>query len=366
MFLELFLDQIQFDHVYIEIDMNNSKQSSQEKSAPQKAQLLSGMWKSRKPYKHSSQHYRKVSSVRKNIYNRLLETATTSTGGLSLVASSSAVATNNASPSPINNDEILVPESDVPTEHLNDENITNATAATSSASMLLGSSIFGDDEASSTTTEFDDPSDPVADDSEDDGEKLVSEFLGIENLKRWALSHRVTHRAVNDLLEILTDIGVKHLPKDSRTFLRTPQGTAISKPMGKGQYWHYGLKNCLSNQFSDLNQSLEVQLTFNVDGLPLHRSSKKEFWPILCNIHNMPRIQPMVIGIYCGEGKPPTADVLLNDFVDEMDYCLKNGININGFELAVKIRCFVCDTPARAFMKGTHHVFFCVEIIIYI
>lgn len=345
------LDQFQFDthrfRSYIKMSNQNSRDS--EKSASQKKNTLSVMWKQRKPYKHSTQHYRKVNN-RKNVYKKLIETAT-SASELSLAASSSVTTTNNPSQS----EEILVPESNTPTEHyLKDYNIANnATAATSSASMLMEYSAFGDDE-SSTTTDFD-PEDSGDDDDghDNDGKKLISEFSCIENLKNWALNYRITHRAVNDLLKILTDFGIQYLPKDSRTFLRTPQGTANTiKPMGDGQYWHYGLKNCLSNQFSDLNQSMEIQLTFNVDGLPIHRSSKKAFWPILCNIHNMPKIQPMVIGIYYGDTKPLTADEFLNDFVDEMDYCLKNGININGHELAVKIRCFVCDTPARAFMKG--------------
>lgn len=102
---------------------------------------------------------------------------------------------------------------------------------------------------------------------------------------------------------------------------------------------------------------MEIDLTFNIDGLPLHKSSKFEFWPILFNIHNMPNINPMVIGIYCGDTKPPTADEFLNEFVEEMDYFLKNGLVINGYEMAIRVRCFVCDTPARAFVKGMHRVY---------
>lgn len=196
---------------------------------------------------------------------------------------------------------------------------------------------------------------PVTSDDDDDAENSINEFPSIELLKQWALSHQISHRAVNDLLKILTDAGIKYLPKDSRTFLRTPKGTANIKPMGRGQYWHYGLQKCLLNQFSQLSHSLEIDLTFNIDGLPLHKSSKFEFWPILFNIHNMPNINPMVIGIYCGDTKPPTADEFLNEFVEEMDYLLKNGLVINGYELAIRMRCFVCDTPARAFVKGMHY-----------
>lgn len=41
-----------------------------------------------------------------------------------------------------------------------------------------------------------------------------------------------------------------------------------------------------------------------------------------------------------------------NQFVEEMNALHDEGIEINGQIIAVTIRAFVCDTPARAFVKG--------------
>lgn len=66
----------------------------------------------------------------------------------------------------------------------------------------------------------------------------------------------------------------------------------------------------------------------------------------------MPEIQPMIIAIWCGIEKPKNLNEFLRPFVTELNEILRNGININGYSLTVSVHCFVCDTPARAFIKG--------------
>lgn len=97
-----------------------------------------------------------------------------------------------------------------------------------------------------------------------------------------------------------------------------------------------------------------IHLNFNFDGLPIHKSSKQEFWPILCNIFEIPEQDPFIIGIYYGSGKPKDLDDYLKDFVAEMLLILENGIHIEQLQKTIKIniRCFICDSPARAFIKG--------------
>ena len=92
-------------------------------------------------------------------------------------------------------------------------------------------------------------------------------------------------------------------------------------------------------------------MTVNIDGLPICRSSKTEFWPILCAIDEMPDIPIMVVGVYSGDHKPLLAP-FLNFFVDEFLDIRNNGFRVNGHKIQIRIKCFVCDTPARAFIKG--------------
>lgn len=126
---------------------------------------------------------------------------------------------------------------------------------------------------------------------------------------------------------------------------------------------------------------MSIALIFNVDGLPIYKSSQKCFWPILASVYSkyclsadysvsntfvrvfnilifqhviteMREIKPMIIGIWCGFGKPNDLNEFLRPFVNEFKELLAQGMNINGYTLSVNCHCFVCDTPARAFMKG--------------
>lgn len=60
----------------------------------------------------------------------------------------------------------------------------------------------------------------------------------------------------------------------------------------------------------------------------------------------------MAIGIWGGNGKPSNVNDYLRFFVDDIDAVTKTGIIINDYRLDVKIRSFLCDAPARSFIKG--------------
>ncbi|EFN83250.1 hypothetical protein EAI_00091, partial [Harpegnathos saltator] len=141
-----------------------------------------------------------------------------------------------------------------------------------------------------------------------------------------------------------------NLPQDPRTLLETPR-IVRTVQMGSGQYWHNGLYTCLEKSLSHVHNSMDIVLNFNIDGLPIHNNSKLQFWPILRSIYNF-NTEPMIIGIYCGENKPPTPNEFLTPFVNELLTILNNGIIINGYKINIHIRCFICDTPARSFIKG--------------
>lgn len=106
----------------------------------------------------------------------------------------------------------------------------------------------------------------------------------------------------------------------------------------------------------DLNRNISISLNFNVDGLPIFKSSKQTFWPILATIHEMPHIRPIIIAIWCGFTKPTNLNEYLRPFVDELKDLMENGLMINGFKVSVSFRCCICDTPARSFLKGIIHI----------
>lgn len=69
----------------------------------------------------------------------------------------------------------------------------------------------------------------------------------------------------------------------------------------------------------------------------------------------MPEAKPFIVGIWSGEGKPKYLSEFLNHLVDELNYFYQNGpITLNGHQISLKVRSFICDTPARCYLKGIH------------
>lgn len=66
----------------------------------------------------------------------------------------------------------------------------------------------------------------------------------------------------------------------------------------------------------------------------------------------MNHIPPIVVAIWCGVGKPSVLNDYLRPFVTELNDLLGNGLIVNEHRIQISFRCFICDTPARAFIKG--------------
>lgn len=107
-----------------------------------------------------------------------------------------------------------------------------------------------------------------------------------DNLRVWANEHRISKRALNGLLSVLRSNGISSLPKNYRTLQETPVNIEIVRTAG-GQLFHNGLRNCITNIFSTVTRDITINLKFNIDGLPLYKSSKISFWPILASIAGM-------------------------------------------------------------------------------
>lgn len=60
----------------------------------------------------------------------------------------------------------------------------------------------------------------------------------------------------------------------------------------------------------------------------------------------------MVVSVWCGDSKPSSLNDYLEPFVRELDDLMENGLIVNGRQIVILFRCFIADTPARAFIKG--------------
>lgn len=95
---------------------------------------------------------------------------------------------------------------------------------------------------------------------------------------------------------------------------------------------------------------MTLKLQVNIDGLPLFKSSSLHMWPILGLLLSVPMKEPVVIGLCCGQKKPCSAKVFLEDFVNELQ-CLEIGFDFEGKNLKLKLDTVICDMPARSFVK---------------
>lgn len=63
--------------------------------------------------------------------------------------------------------------------------------------------------------------------------------------------------------------------------------------------------------------------------------------------------KPFAIAIYSGNSKPGNVNDFINDFILEIINLIRRGLTVSQTRFNVRIHCFECDTPARAFLKGT-------------
>ncbi|EFN60348.1 hypothetical protein EAG_01321, partial [Camponotus floridanus] len=179
------------------------------------------------------------------------------------------------------------------------------------------------------------------------------------DIRFWILKYNISHAAANDLLKILKKYEHhKSLPKDVRSLMKTPRNiqSNITHIFEEGKYIHFGLEKGIRASIYKhyVNLPQEICLNFNIDGLPVSKSSSGQFWPILAAlVDNALYTEPFTVGIYYGTKKQENVNIFLQPLVLDM-LLIKNqcGIFIDEKLIPVKKNAFVCDAPARAFIAG--------------
>jgi len=184
--------------------------------------------------------------------------------------------------------------------------------------------------------------------TESDSEENTSNLR--ESLASWASKHNQSKYCIDELLNILGP-HFNDLPKDSRTLLRTPKTIDVIEKCG-GKYINFTLKQGIMNILSHKSQNFPdniLMLNFNIDGIPLFKSTGTQFWPILCSLENY---TPFIVSIYYGNAKPNSIEEYLEDFVTELNELQEVGLLFEDRTFTVKVNAFICDAPARAFLKN--------------
>lgn len=181
-----------------------------------------------------------------------------------------------------------------------------------------------------------------------------------EELADWATKNGCKRSALNEMLEILRRQGHR-LPKDARTLLHTPRKVATVTKCG-GSYAYFSIASGILKLLSQ-NPGIcegEIDLCFNIDGVPLFKSSNTQMWPILCRFRDF---SPFIVALYCGHSKPSNIEEYLSDFILELQQLQQEGIVHRDTTYKVVVKAFICDAPARAFLKciKNHNSYYACE-----
>ncbi|XP_065671445.1 uncharacterized protein LOC136089405 [Hydra vulgaris] len=161
-------------------------------------------------------------------------------------------------------------------------------------------------------------------------------------LYEWSLEYCIKDDALNALLFHLNKF-TPSIPKCRQTLQKSLQKVNVLYVSG-GDYIYLGVESAIDYYISTVGNKEKLDLVVSIDGAPMYNSKNPSIWPILITIN---RKRPHAVAIWHGQGKPNNLDEYFKDFILEM-----KKLQINGYkQLQVTIKAFVCDAPARAFVK---------------
>lgn len=184
---------------------------------------------------------------------------------------------------------------------------------------------------------------------EDTQQKNDKNFKSL--LIQWSLLYNISLVALTALLVILKQFTNYLLPRCARTLLRTPRTTNIIQMSDGGEYLHLGVRQAIDSilkhrTLRKINSGDSINLFVNIDGLPIHKASKKSLWLILCSEENSSFVY--LIGAYYREHHPEDSNEFLAKFTEEMKAICRDGVTYEGQKIEVNLKGLICDAPAKS------------------
>jgi hypothetical protein len=252
---------------------------------------------------------------------------------------------NNDSIDPMEVDSILSNHEKV----LIDENFNTRFDFLCSESSCDSSSEDSSESHSSNCDNESNNSNPENDDEVDVIKRKLANFV---------INHRISSLAADELLPILrSHTCLSRLPRSRRKLVNTPREKIVLQKMLPGNYFHFGIiwgiERALLETYIPELEVEDIKIFINMDGLDLSRSSKSQFWPILCYISSLPGSKVYTAGIFQGNKKPLSSNEYLKEFVDEVNEIVASGYEFKGRILPVRIEGLICDTPAKSYVTNT-------------
>ena len=191
---------------------------------------------------------------------------------------------------------------------------------------------------------------------EDYGDDLGTSLC--KDLRGWVNNFNVPHNAVDGILKILKGHGHEDLPLTARTLLKTPREILTETRSGL-QFIHLGLQVQLLKFIRKYAPAIrqkesELKLSFNIDGLPIFKSTGQSLWPVLCSVTNLKPCKVFLVSLCHGASKPAGLD-FLTPVIEDINNLLQNQLFDEELNItySVAVKCIVCDAPAKAMVKAT-------------
>lgn len=185
----------------------------------------------------------------------------------------------------------------------------------------------------------------------------VTSYLDLplnEFLRKLYTEYNLKRKPGSLLLKYLAHNVDSSLPADIRTLLQTPRHHNLIK-MDPGDYLHIDIEYTLEKILSDsIENIIELNLEFFIDGMSFSKSSKRGIWIILGKVLDVLvdiAKKPFIVGIYIGYSKPKSFNEFLTPFVNNIKQISINLV-INGRQVKATVKRILADSPARAAIAG--------------
>ena len=140
-----------------------------------------------------------------------------------------------------------------------------------------------------------------------------------------------------------------------------PQRNAEVVEKCGGSYKYLGLANGITRVLNAVTYEIgQINLIDNTDGIPVFKSLNKQVWPILCIFGGF---HPFLLTVFFSEKKPNDVNSFPTDSFQEYELLKKNQFDFQHKHYTVNILAFVCDGPAREFLKSikSHNAYYTCE-----
>ena len=171
---------------------------------------------------------------------------------------------------------------------------------------------------------------PISSDSEN--EHNIEEISLYQQLVSWVNRLSVKHNAVDELLKILRKHGHAELPGTAQTLLQTTRN--VSTQTRPGMQCSYlgleeGLLECVKVYKTEITESVrKLELSINIDGISIFKSTSNSLWPILCALMNVKPFKVFLVALCYGKSKPDNLD-FLSETVTDLNHLMQLGLHEN-------------------------------------